>query len=206
MNIRFAARARQHLYFKSHCAQQIRHALGAFVDIQPLHQLGILRRDANRAASRVAVMTMVRLSAELVIVLDIQRPVTVERNQRRGTDGDGIDALRRRMTELAAPTDTAVDVVIPYDRGDLVARLHAGGRVQQEEHNADGTRIRARVPEALVPLMRRWSLVPSRIAALRKSCKPQPGPYGSNSKSKMIAREPENLFSAPKVLVARRSA
>ena len=39
--------------------------------------------------------------------------------------GDGIDALRRRMAELAAPTDTAVDVVIPYDRGDLVARVHA---------------------------------------------------------------------------------
>ncbi|MDT5146366.1 MAG: GTPase [Mycobacterium sp.] len=63
--------------------------------------------------------------------------------------GDGIDALQRRMAELAAPTDTAVDVVIPYDRGDLVARLHADGRVQQEEHNADGTRIRARVPVAL---------------------------------------------------------
>ena len=71
--------------------------------------------------------------------------------------GDGIDALRRRMAELAAPTDTAVDVVIPYDRGDLVARLHAGGRVQQEEHNADGTRIRARVPEALAASVREFS-------------------------------------------------
>ncbi len=71
--------------------------------------------------------------------------------------GEGIDALRRRMTELAAPTDTAVDVVIPYDRGDLVARLHAGGRVQQEEHNADGTRIRARVPVALAASLREFS-------------------------------------------------
>jgi GTP-binding protein HflX len=71
--------------------------------------------------------------------------------------GEGIDDLRRRMTELAAPTDTAVDVVIPYDRGDLVARLHAGGRVQQEEHNADGTRIRARVPVALAASLREFS-------------------------------------------------
>ncbi|OBI16608.1 GTPase HflX [Mycobacterium sp. E2327] len=71
--------------------------------------------------------------------------------------GEGIDALRRRMTELAAPTDTAVDVVIPYDRGDLVARLHAGGRVQQEEHNADGTRIRARVPVALAASLREFA-------------------------------------------------
>ena len=71
--------------------------------------------------------------------------------------GEGIDDLRRRITELAAPTDTAVDVVIPYDRGDLVARLHAGGRVQQEEHNAEGTRIRARVPGALAASLREFS-------------------------------------------------
>ncbi len=63
--------------------------------------------------------------------------------------GDGIDALRRRISELAAPSDAAVDVVIPYDRGDLVARLHADGRVQQEEHSPEGTRIKARVPAAL---------------------------------------------------------
>jgi GTP-binding protein HflX len=67
---------------------------------------------------------------------------------------EGIDGLRRRMAELAVPSDTAVDVVIPYDRGDLVARLHADGRVQHSEHNTDGTRIRARVPLALAASLR----------------------------------------------------
>jgi GTP-binding protein HflX len=71
--------------------------------------------------------------------------------------GDGIDVLRRRMAELAAPTDTAVDVVIPYDRGDLVARVHADGRVQQAEHNSDGTRIKARVPVALAASLRQFA-------------------------------------------------
>src|ERR1700729_223413 len=71
--------------------------------------------------------------------------------------GDGIDALRRRMAELAAPTDTAVDVVIPYDRGDLVSRVHTDGRVQQTEHIADGTRIKARVPVALAASLRQFS-------------------------------------------------
>jgi GTPase len=71
--------------------------------------------------------------------------------------GDGIDVLRRRIAELAVPADTAVDVVIPYHRGDLVARLHADGRVQQEEHNAEGTRIRARVPVALAGRLREFS-------------------------------------------------
>ncbi|MDT5228765.1 MAG: GTPase [Mycobacterium sp.] len=70
---------------------------------------------------------------------------------------EGIDALRRRMAELAAPTDTAVDVVIPYDRGDLVARVHADGRVQETEHNSTGTRIKARVPVALAARLREFS-------------------------------------------------
>jgi GTPase len=73
--------------------------------------------------------------------------------------GDGIEALRRRMAELAVPTDTAVDVVIPYDRGDLVARVHADGRVQQTEHNNDGTRIKARVPVALAASLREFSTI-----------------------------------------------
>ncbi len=71
--------------------------------------------------------------------------------------GDGIDVLRRRMAELAAPTDTAVDVVIPYHRGDLVARVHDDGRVQHEEHKPEGTRLRARVPVALAASLREFS-------------------------------------------------
>jgi GTP-binding protein HflX len=70
---------------------------------------------------------------------------------------DGIDGLRRRVAELAVPVDTAVDVVIPYHRGDLVARLHADGRVQAEEHSAEGTRIKARVPMALAGRLREFS-------------------------------------------------
>ncbi|MGB9250232.1 MAG: GTPase HflX [Mycobacterium sp.] len=71
--------------------------------------------------------------------------------------GDGVEALRRRMAELAAPTDTAVDVVIPYNRGDLVSRVHADGRVQETEHISDGTRIKARVPVALAASLRQFS-------------------------------------------------
>jgi GTPase len=60
--------------------------------------------------------------------------------------GQGLDRLQKRMGELVVPTDTTVDVTIPYDRGDLVNRVHAAGRVDATEHTADGTRIKARVP------------------------------------------------------------
>jgi GTP-binding protein HflX len=73
--------------------------------------------------------------------------------------GEGLDELRRRMAELAVPADMAIDVVIPYHRGDLVARVHADGRVQESEHNAEGTRIRARVPLALAASLREFAAV-----------------------------------------------
>ncbi|MUL80089.1 GTPase HflX [Mycolicibacterium sp. CBMA 226] len=63
--------------------------------------------------------------------------------------GAGLDRLRLRMCELVEATDAAVDVTIPYDRGDLVARVHAEGRVEATEHTADGTRIKGWVPMAL---------------------------------------------------------
>lgn len=75
--------------------------------------------------------------------------------------GDGIDALRQRMAELSIPADTAVHVLIPYHRGDLVARVHADGRVQEAEHQPEGTRIKARVPEALAASLRAFSATPS---------------------------------------------
>ncbi len=55
------------------------------------------------------------------------------------------------------PTDTMVDVTIPYDRGDLVARVHADGRVDATEHTADGTRIKARVPIPLAASLREFA-------------------------------------------------
>ncbi|MCV7423284.1 GTPase HflX [Mycobacterium yunnanensis] len=63
--------------------------------------------------------------------------------------GDGLDRLRSRMSEMVEPTDVTVDVTIPYERGELIARMHAEGRVDATEHTDIGTRIKARVPAAL---------------------------------------------------------
>ena len=68
--------------------------------------------------------------------------------------GEGLDRLRTRLGELIEPRETAVDVTIPYDRGDLVARLHAEGRVDAIEHTESGTRVKGRVPAALAAGLR----------------------------------------------------
>jgi GTP-binding protein HflX len=65
-----------------------------------------------------------------------------------------ISALRGRgIAELAAAVDRAlkhhmlaVDVLIPYTRGDLVALVHEHGFVEREEHIAEGTHLVGRLP------------------------------------------------------------
>lgn len=71
--------------------------------------------------------------------------------------GDGLDRLQQRMSELVEPTDVAVDVTIPYQRGDLVARMHTDGRVDASEHTETGTRIKGFVPAGLAAGLREFA-------------------------------------------------
>ena len=60
-------------------------------------------------------------------------------------NGTGLTALRERIAELLPHPAVALDLVLPYPRSDLVARVHAEGEVTEEEHTEDGIRMRARV-------------------------------------------------------------
>jgi GTP-binding protein HflX len=71
--------------------------------------------------------------------------------------GEGLPRLRSRLSELVEPREITVDVTIPYDRGDLVARLHSDGHVDAVEHTEAGTRLKARVPAALAAGLREYS-------------------------------------------------
>lgn len=53
--------------------------------------------------------------------------------------GEGVDLLLERIDERLPEPDHRVMVRIPYDRGELVARLHEIGRVHSIEHDTDGT-------------------------------------------------------------------
>ena len=132
-------------------------------DVNPLAQISAVRQVISEViaghhgdpAPELLVVNKVDAAGDLALAkLRRALPGAVFVSARTG---EGVDGLRRRMAELAAPTDTAIDVVIPYDRGDLVSRVHADGRVQQTEHNSDGTRIKARVPIALAASLRKFS-------------------------------------------------
>ena len=55
----------------------------------------------------------------------------------------------RRRGRQAARRDQEVRVLVPYERGDLVARAHQEGEVLAVRHAADGTELTARVPPGL---------------------------------------------------------
>jgi len=131
-------------------------------DPNPLAQVDAVRqvvREVNadhdgRQVPELLVVNKVDAASDLMLAkLRRALPDAVFASARTG---EGLDGLRARMSRLVAPTDTPVDVVIPYDRGDLVARVHADGRVQHSEHSAEGTRIRARVPVALAASLRQF--------------------------------------------------
>jgi GTP-binding protein HflX len=63
--------------------------------------------------------------------------------------GEGMEALQALIADQLPRPSVTVDVVIPYDRGDLVHRVHLHGEIDSEEHTEAGTALRARVDETL---------------------------------------------------------
>jgi GTP-binding protein HflX len=56
----------------------------------------------------------------------------------------------------------ALDVVIPYDRGDLVAQFHQFGTIEQEEFEERGTHLRGHMPTNHSDPFKRFQVAPLR--------------------------------------------
>lgn len=92
---------------------------------------------------------------ELIVLskADIADPVTVAtlRSQYPNSvlvsavSGEGIAELRERIEDLLPRPAVEIDLVIPYERGDIVNRIHNEGEILSQDHEAEGTRLHARV-------------------------------------------------------------
>ena len=88
---------------------------------------------------------------------DIADPETVAELLRNHPDslavgartGDGITQLVERIGDRLRALATIVELEIPYDRGEVLAALHREGDVLVVVHEEAGTRVRARLPEAV---------------------------------------------------------
>jgi GTP-binding protein HflX len=63
--------------------------------------------------------------------------------------GDGLDALVERIGEFVGKNTGHVELLLPLERADLLARLHREGAVHAVEYEEDAIRVRATLPDRL---------------------------------------------------------
>ena len=61
--------------------------------------------------------------------------------------GEGVDALGTAIAERLRALAQVVELVVPYERGDVLAAVHREGEVLTEAHGPDATRVRARLDD-----------------------------------------------------------
>jgi GTP-binding protein HflX len=78
--------------------------------------------------------------------------------------GRGIDEVRAAIEARLPRPAVVLTVLVPYDRGDLVARIHQRGEVVATDHGDDGTLLRVRVDEVLAAELARYAITVSSVA------------------------------------------
>ncbi|MGI5501696.1 GTPase HflX [Lentzea sp. CA-135723] len=71
--------------------------------------------------------------------------------------GVGIEELRVRIAELMPRPEVVVEALVPYARGEVVARVHRDGEVLSEKHTESGTLLSARVRPDLAGVLEEFA-------------------------------------------------
>lgn len=61
----------------------------------------------------------------------------------------GLEALLEKISQVLADSMEAVQVIIPFNKSELVELFHRRGHVEQEEHRPSGTYLTGRLPRSL---------------------------------------------------------
>jgi GTP-binding protein HflX len=62
--------------------------------------------------------------------------------------GEGVEAMLQAVGDRLRALARVVELVVPYDRGDVLAAIHREGEVLMETHEETAARIRVRVDDA----------------------------------------------------------
>jgi GTP-binding protein HflX len=73
--------------------------------------------------------------------------------------GEGVEELQARIAELVPSPDVPVELLVPYDRGDIVAGLHDRGRILTTEYVEGGTHVTAMVNSADAGALKAFTVV-----------------------------------------------
>jgi GTP-binding protein HflX len=75
--------------------------------------------------------------------------------------GEGLEELRSIIEERLPRPAVEMEACVPYDRGDLVARVHRIGEVLASSHLPAGTQLRVRVSEELAAELQPFAIAHS---------------------------------------------
>jgi GTP-binding protein HflX len=74
--------------------------------------------------------------------------------------GEGIAELLARVGELIPQPELELTLLVPYDRGDIIAKAHSAGRVLSTEYVEGGTRLTALVHPRFADVLRPFEETP----------------------------------------------
>jgi GTP-binding protein HflX len=69
---------------------------------------------------------------------------------------EGMDILLRRLSDRMRAISKVTELLVPFERGDVVASVHREGEVVSIEEAETGLRIRARLSEASAGRLREF--------------------------------------------------
>ena len=75
--------------------------------------------------------------------------------------GEGIEGFLHALSDRLRALSKVVELLIPYDRGDLLAAVHREGEVLTTHHDDDGVRVRARLADASAGRLSEFVVAPA---------------------------------------------
>jgi len=72
--------------------------------------------------------------------------------------GHGLEELVDAIEERLPNPDVEIEALVPYERGDLIDRIHRTGSIEVLEHTSEGTRVRAHVRPGLAEELSSYSV------------------------------------------------
>ncbi|WP_028647205.1 GTPase HflX [Nocardiopsis sp. CNT312] len=111
--------------------------------------------EAGDVPELIVVNKVDSAAPDVLKALRTRYPDVVEVSARTG---EGIPALVDRLAGALPELAREVRALVPYSRGDLVARAYEEGRILSEEHTGEGTRLHAFVPEMLAAKLEGYTL------------------------------------------------
>ena len=126
--------------------------------------------EGQIAAVRKVLTEVEAMHIPEIIVLnkaDVADPYVIERVRNRESNsvvvsaytGQGIDELLAKISSSIPRPDIQLEVLIPYERGDLVAKLHqAEAEILDSEHQESGTRMIVKVRKSLAAELEQYNI------------------------------------------------